>query len=184
MNTKPKLRGGSDSELTKLKALWKKLSAEARAFWSDLFVSSTPQPEVRKELLAKLKVHLRHDSQLNKFRAWVDAEDQRALLAEKIEERKAELLAGGMTLEDAQQVLLTEAAAYSTASRDFKLGLKVSREISTTKRDSLEARRIALLEKKADAYDRAQAALTEAKNSKGGITPATLKRIESELRLL
>lgn len=45
-------------------------------------------------------------------------------------------------------------------------------------------RKLVLLEKKAAAYDRAQAALTEAKNSKGGITPETLKRIETELRLL
>lgn len=45
-------------------------------------------------------------------------------------------------------------------------------------------RRTKLLEKKADAYDRAQAALTEAKNSKGGITPETLTRIERELNLL
>lgn len=48
----------------------------------------------------------------------------------------------------------------------------------------LDARRIALLEKKAAAYDRAQAALETAKKSKGGITPETLKRIESELKLL
>lgn len=49
---------------------------------------------------------------------------------------------------------------------------------------ALADRRVKLLEQKADAYDRAQAALTEAKNSKGGITPETLKRIETELRLL
>jgi len=184
MNTNPKLRGGSESELTKLKAVWRKLSADARAFWSELFVSDTPQAEVRKQLLAKLKVHLRHDSQLNKFRDWVEAQEEREMLAEKHEERKRELLAEGMTLEEAQVVLLSDAAAYATAKRDFKLGVKVSREISNTKRDSMEARRIVLLEKKADAFDRAQAALTEAKNSKGGITPETLKKIETELRLL
>lgn len=49
---------------------------------------------------------------------------------------------------------------------------------------ALEERRVKLLEKKAEAYDRAQAALTEAKHSKGGITPDTLERIERELKLL
>lgn len=49
---------------------------------------------------------------------------------------------------------------------------------------SLDERRVALLEKKSDAFDRAQAALREAKSSKGGVTPETLERIERELNLL
>jgi hypothetical protein len=184
MSTQPKLRSGN-SELTKLKELWLKPAfADSRDYWSEQFASSRSQADLRGELLKKLKVNLRFDKQLTEFRQWATAQEQRELMAEKIEARKQELLAGGMTLAEAQEVLLTDAAAYSTAARDFKLGLRVSREISTTKRDSLESRRIALLEKKAEAFDRAQAALTEAKNSKGGITPETLKRIETELRLL
>ena len=179
MNTNQKLRGGSDSELTRLKAAWGKLSGDARSFWSELFISDTPQADVRKQLLAKLKINLRFDSQLNKFRAWVEAQEQRELMATKIEERKTELLAGGMKLEDAQEVLLTEAAAYSTAARDFKLGMKVSREISNTKRDSLEERRIALLEKKSAAFDEVKKAVNS-----GGLTPETLTKIERELKLL
>lgn len=160
MSTTQKLRG--DSQLTNLKAAWQKLSSDARSYWSDLFVSQTAQAEIRKQLGAKLKVNLRFDSQLNKFRAWAEAQAQRELMAEKIEERKAELLAGGMSLNDAQEVLLTEAAAYSTTARDFKLGLKVSREISNTKRDSLEARRIALLEQKAAQSDATDKVLSDA----------------------
>ena len=52
------------------------------------------------------------------------------------------------------------------------------------KKLSIQDRRTKLLEKKAEAYDRAQAALNEAKNSKGGLTKETLAKIESELRLL
>lgn len=54
------------------------------------------------------------------------------------------------------------------------------------KRDELELgkRKMVLMEKKAAAYDRTQAALTEVKQSKGGITPETLRKIETELRLL
>lgn len=48
---------------------------------------------------------------------------------------------------------------------------------------ALDERRVSLLEKKAAAYDRAEAALSEAKNS-GGITPETLTKIERELKLL
>jgi len=49
---------------------------------------------------------------------------------------------------------------------------------------SIADRRTKLMERKAEAYDRAQAALSEAKNSKGGITAETLERIERELKLL
>ena len=52
------------------------------------------------------------------------------------------------------------------------------------KDQALEERRVTLLEKKSAAYDRAQAALTEAKDSPGGITPETLTKIERELKLL
>ena len=57
-----------------------------------------------------------------------------------------------------------------------KLGIK-ERELA------LDQQRFDLFKRKADAYDRAQAALTEAKNS-GGITPETLRKIEGELKLL
>lgn len=49
---------------------------------------------------------------------------------------------------------------------------------------SQDERKIILMEKKAEAYDRAQATLTAAKSSKGGITKETLAKIESELKLL
>lgn len=177
MSASKKLHGGGDSELTRLKEKWRTLAEDVRACWLGRFSSSEPQAALRAEILTKLKLNLRHDSQLTKFRQWVDSEEQRALMAEKIEERKTELLSGGMTLEDAQEVLLAEAAAYSTAARDFKLGLKTSREIS-------DSRRLRVMEKKAAAYDRAQAALEAAKNSKGGITKETLHKIEAELKLL
>lgn len=47
----------------------------------------------------------------------------------------------------------------------------------------LDQAKFDLLKKKADAFDRAQAAMSEAK-TKGGLTPETLQRIEAELRLL
>jgi len=131
MNESNKLRGGGNSELTRFKELWKKPSfADSRDYWLEQFSSARTQQDLRSELLKKLKINLHRDNQLTAFRQWADAQAQRELMAQKIEERKKELLAGGMTLEESQDVLLTEAAAYSTAARDFKLGLKVSSEIS------------------------------------------------------
>ncbi len=184
MSAPQKLRGGSASEITRLKEVWLRMAEASRDYWRSRFCSADTQSALRAELSKKLKINLTRDGQLTDFRSWDDANQQRELMAGKIEERKAELLAGGMTLEEAQEVLLTEASAYSVAARDFSLGLKVSREISNTKRDSLEERRISILEKKAAAYDRAQQALTEAKQSKGGITKETLVKIERELKLL
>ena len=53
-----------------------------------------------------------------------------------------------------------------------------------SKQTAMDERRLQLLEQKAAAFDRAQQTLEQAKQSKGGITPETLKRIESELKLL
>ena len=134
MSTSTKLHGGKASELTRFKELWLRESfAESRDYWLEQFVSARPQAELRAEIFKKLKINLRQDNQLTAFRQWVDSQQQRELMAEKIEERKAELLAGGMTLEQAQDVLLTEASAYSVAARDFKLGVKVSSEITKSK---------------------------------------------------
>jgi hypothetical protein len=157
MNTNPKLRGGKNSELTRFKELWLKPGFAARDYWREQFASSRSQLDLRSEIQTKLKITLRFDKQLTQFRQWAEAQEQRELMAEKIEERKQELLAGGMTLEDAQKVLLGDAAAYAAAARDFKLGLKVSREISSNKRDSLDERKLVLLEKKAAAFDQIKA---------------------------
>lgn len=138
MSANPKLRSGN-SELTRLKELWLKPGfADAREYWREQFASSRSQADLRAELLKKLKVNLRFDKQLTEFRRWAEAQEQRDSMAAKIEERKQELLAGGMTLEEAQDVLLVEASAYSVAARDFKLGVKVSSEISKASSTKLD----------------------------------------------
>jgi hypothetical protein len=169
--------GQAEAPLAQLKEVWKRLPEAAQDYWREQFSSSRKQSDLRTEILTKFKIKLSTDGKLTLFRAWLEANDQRLLMAEKIESRKQELLSGGMTLAEAQDVLLTEASAYSVAARDFKLGMKVSSEISG-------ARNLILAEKKAAAYDRAQAALTEGKKSKGGITKETLAKIEAELKLL
>ncbi len=167
MSTQQKLRGGSTSELTKLKEKWLGMAEPARDFWRSRFCSSDTQAALRATLKAKLKVDLTRDNQLTEFRQWDDSNQQRELMAEKIEQRKSELLAGGMKLEEAQEILLTEASAYSVAARDFELGVKVSAQISKTTTSKLDARKLALLEKKAAQADQTDKVLTDAE-----LTPA------------
>ena len=72
--------------------------------------------------------------------------------------------------------------ALATGNAD--LGLRTIVQDLNVQKVELDSRKLALLEKKAAAYDRAQAALAEAKQSKGGITPETMSKIEAELKLL
>ena len=62
-----KLRSG-DSELTKLKAVWLRMSEDDRGYWRELFVSHQSREDTRKEIAAKLECTLRWDKQLNRFR--------------------------------------------------------------------------------------------------------------------
>jgi len=96
------------------------------------------------------------------------------------------------TLIKLQRVLILKLSTQANADPELmklvsaSFGSVMESERLKIKRSELElnSRKVVLMEKKAAAYDRAQAALTEAKNSKGGITPETLHRIETELRLL
>lgn len=186
MSTQTKLRAG-DSELTKLKAKWRELSEDARSYWQELFVSQTTQAEIRRQLLARLKVNLRRDNQLNAFRDWeleqrrLDLEAERKLEDER---RLVEQFGDKWTLDQIREEVLKKSYARSLATGDYESGRKTIVQDLNVKKISLDERKLVLLEKKAAAYDRAQAALTEAKNSKGGITKETLKKIEQELNLL
>jgi hypothetical protein len=185
MSSPTKPRGGGTSELTKLKVLWGTLSDDTRAYWQEQFGSDAKQSEVRSLLLAKLKINLRFDKQLTMFRAWeieqraldLEAERQEAELARELEENPS------LSLEQAREKLLIASYARAKRTGDFKLGLAtVDRDVSIN-RVSIDKTKLAMMQKKADAYDRTQAALTAAKESKGGITPETLHKIEQELRL-
>ena len=188
MSTPTKLRAGTESEVTKLKKLWRdSLAEDARDFWRELFVSpDCSQSEIRRQMFTKLKINLRHDSQLNKFRDW--ELEQRALDVEAErqaeDERRALEANPDWSLDQARESVLKKAYQRASAHGDFKLGLAtVDRELAA-KRVVVDQGKLSLMQKKSEAYDRAQAALAEAKNAKGGITKETLHRIEQELNLL
>lgn len=99
------------------------------------------------------------------------------IVGEEALRQQAENQVGNFAISAAQVLLAVESARTKAVQEEKKIGL---RKAKLTQDD----RKIILMEKKAEAYDRAQATLEAAKNSKGGITKETLQRIEQELNLL
>lgn len=99
------------------------------------------------------------------------------IVGEEALRQQAENQVGNFAISAAQVLLAAESSRTKAVQEEKKIGLRKAKLTQ-------DERKIILMEKKAEAYDRAQAALTAAKSSKGGITPETLKRIEQELKLL
>lgn len=158
MSAPTKLRGGQNSEITRLKGLWLSMSDDARSFWQELFVSSVTQAEIRRQLAAKLKIQLRFDKQLNAFRDWELEQRSRDLEAERQleDERRIRAEHPDWNLDQAREAVLKKSYERSIASGDFKLGLRTVVQDLNVKRTDLESRRIAVLEKKAAAFDQAK----------------------------
>ena len=158
MSAPTKLRGGQDSEITRLKALWRGLSDDARAYWQELFVSDATQAQIRKELAAKLKINLRFDKQLTAFRQWEAAQQELDLKAERMEEdaRRLKEEFGDWTLEQIREEVLRRSYAQAIAEGDFSAGRKTIVQDLNVKKVSLDERKLVLLEKKAAAFDQAK----------------------------
>ncbi len=99
------------------------------------------------------------------------------VVAEEALRQQAENQVGNFAISAANVLLLAEGSRTKAKQEEVKIQLRKSK---LTQDD----RKIVLMEKKAAAYDRAQAALAAAKTQKGGITPETLTQIERELKLL
>lgn len=184
MSATPKLRGGTRSQLTRLKRLWLAMDESARDFWRSRLASDATQAQLRDELRRELEIKLVADKQLTAFRHWLDQQDLRDAEEQFAEQDEQELSAQGLAGEALRAVLLDRIKRRALKSGDFKLGLAAVDRDLKSQQVGLDREKVELMRRKADAYDRAQAALTEAKNSKGGITPETLRKIESELKLL
>ena len=187
MSTRKELKGrpanGPESELSKFKSLWlSSLAEDARHFWRERFFSKDSQSTVRGEILAKLKINLRFDSQLTLFRQWVEKQDQRDEEAEKQQQDEADCQREHPDWSDEQRrmYVINCSLNRAIATGDFAdLGMKAVKAGQNEKVISLDDRRLQLLEKKAAAFD----AVKSAVNS-GGVTPETLNKIERELKLL
>jgi hypothetical protein len=191
MNKEQKLRapsaGQPASELTRLKALWRTLAEDARSYWQELFVApECTQAQIREKIFARLKINLRFDKQLNQFRDWeleqraLDLEEER----QEEDKRRYDAEFGADNIDLVREKILKKSYARATAQGDFASVRKTVVQDLNIEKMNLDKRKLALLEQKAAAYDRAQAALAGAKESKGGITKETLRKIEAELNLL
>lgn len=130
MNAQEKLKatapGQPASELTRLKAVWRGMSDDARAYWSTLFTSDMSQASIRSELLAKLKINLRFDKQLNQFRDWTVAQAWRDQEAETASQDEQELASEHPEWDSdrLRQELLDRMKRRALKEGDFKLGLR------------------------------------------------------------
>lgn len=165
MNTPKKMLGGRDSELTRFKLMWRDSLAEpVRDFWRALFVSETPQAEIRKQLHVKLKVNLIYDSQLNAFRDWEIEQRQMDLEAERAVEEERRLIEEhpDWTKDQVRDDLLKRFYFRSRATGDSKLGLKTIAADAKLESLHLGARKIVILEKKAAQADATEKVLRDA----------------------
>ncbi len=170
-----------DSEMTKLKLLWRNLLPEAeRDYWREQLVSTCTQAALREELKDKHGIQLQHDRQIRRFREWVEEEDWRELEAEKVESDRAELEAQGLTGEQLRAELVRRMTERALARGDFKLGATaVTLDVKVGRLDIAE-RRLALQVRRADRLDKD----CERAQQPGGLTPEVLRQIEKDLNLM
>ena len=141
MSAKQKLQGGTDSEVTKLKGLWlDTLTESQRDFWRSEFVSKQTQAQLRAALKQKLDVNLLYDSQLTRFRDWVDDQLKLDLEAERQADDERRLLEENpfMSKEELREKLLMAAYRRANASGDFKLGLAAMKQDKSLSELSLD----------------------------------------------
>jgi hypothetical protein len=143
MRPQTKLRGGSESQLTQLKKLWRSWSDAQRESWREVFVSAATQADIREQVQAKLGLKLKYDSQLNAFRAWLANEDEREREAELTAEDEAELKARGLVGEALRMALLEKITMRAYTQGDHKLGLQavdrnLKAQAQTLERDKFE----------------------------------------------
>lgn len=121
--------GQPESELSRLKQLWRTLSEDARAFWRSRLQSSgvgNTQPEIRRDILAKLKINLRHNSQLSDFKNWMEDQDARDAQAERAEENQRRLTEQhpDWSIDRVREEVLKQSYLETLATGNFELGLK------------------------------------------------------------
>lgn len=187
-NSHSKLRAGKGGEMTRLKTIWRdSLTEDARDRWRSLFLAAhLSQAQIRMRLRAELGVNLKYDSQLNAFRDWEMAQRACDLEAERMAADEKRLLAEhpDWSKDQVREDVLRKSYLRARATGDFGMALKTVVADVKLETLQLDSRRVALLEKKAAAYDRAQQVLDAAKTSKGGVTLETMRHIERELHLM
>src|ERR1700743_2858210 len=99
MNTflKPRKLSHPESEVTKLKLLWRNTLTETeRDYWRQQFSSPRSHVRLREELQKKHGINLQHDIQLIRFCSWREDDDARREEEEKADSDRAQLEAQGV----------------------------------------------------------------------------------------
>jgi hypothetical protein len=119
-----------DGELPKLKKLWPTLYESVQEYWREQFLSQRSQADIRRELSAKLKIELKWDVQLTRFRAWLEDQDKRDAQAERAQENERRLIAEhpDWSLPEVREEMLRHSYLETVATGNFELGLKTSAE--------------------------------------------------------
>jgi hypothetical protein len=163
MSATKKLRAGN-SELTKLKVLWRdSLAEDAKSYWQELFVSPDhTQAQIRQLIASKLKINLRFDKQLNAFRDWEMEQRQLELEEERQQEDERRFIEefGSDNLDLIREKVLKKSYARSIAKGDFKSARATVVQDLNVEKVNLDKRKVAILEKKAAAFDQAKDVLT------------------------
>lgn len=210
-----KLKANTHSELTKLKLLWRdSLAEDARHYWLSLFISpEQSQAQIRAQLHQKLKVHLRHDSQLTKFRDWVTRQELRDREAERQADDETQIAEQfpAWTADQLRAEVLRRSYARSLADGDFESGRATMKQdlaertavfnaeaeqrkltqkdaelkLKTEALAQAERKLKILEEERAEERDRVQKAREEITSAlNDGLTPEALARCERALNIL
>jgi hypothetical protein len=183
INLKDKARKltNPDSEMTKLKLLWRKSWPEAEQdYWREQLSSTRTQAELRQELQDKYGIRLLYNVQFIRFGRWVEADDHRKLHAEAMECDRAELEARGLTGVSLRNELLKCMQQRALSQGDFKLGAAAVNLDLRAERVAIHHGTLALQKHKVNALEKAN----EVAARPGGLTPEVLRQIETDLNLM
>jgi hypothetical protein len=142
--------GKPETEMSKLKRAWLKLTEDEQAGWQEALASHT-NAQMRQLFAQELNIHLKHDPQCSRFREWELDQRARADEAERVQEdyhRLVEEFGKNWTLEQVREEVIKRCYARALSRGDFKLALATVREDVRLQRVALEERRVVVVEKK------------------------------------
>jgi hypothetical protein len=168
MSAPPKLRGNTQSEVTRLKKLWLGWSDAEREAWRALFSSDTTQAAIRQRLKVEVGITLKSDGQLTGFRSWVQEQADRDAEAERQadDERRLAELHPDWTAEQLRAEVIAATYRRALATGDFKLGLQTVTADQKERLISLDREKFEHLKAQA-----AQAGATEQVLDDAALTP-------------
>lgn len=163
-NSERKLRGGSNSALTKLKALCVKKPEVAEAILA--FMNAAPTPtsaQIRQYIGEHFNIQLRWDSQFTSFVSWASLRRTLAAREDAIEEwlRDEHALHPELSEEELNRRGQRKFKLLSVAEENPSDWARILREEARLRNLDLENRKVTLLEKKAAQAEATEKAVTD-----------------------